>query len=122
MSTLSCRDGVKLAGMQELVAVSQPLCSQLEGKATPLASGLRPPRKIFPLNRPQLLKPHYPRGAWSCTHVLHPILLLPDPRAGSCPPYLEDDPLLEQALLLSCHDKVVSVILVVDNVFQVNAW
>lgn len=41
-------------------------------------------------------------------------------RAGSCPPHLQDDPLLEQALLLGRHDEVVSVVLVVDDVFQVD--
>ena len=34
--------------------------------------------------------------------------------------YLFEHSLLEQALFLGCHDKVVSVIFVVDNVFQVN--
>lgn len=38
------------------------------------------------------------------------------------PPHLEDDALLDQALLLGRHDKIVSVILVVNNVFQVDAW
>ena len=37
-------------------------------------------------------------------------------------PHLQDDTLLQQALLLGCHDEVVRIILVVDDVLQINPW
>ena len=37
-------------------------------------------------------------------------------------PHLQDDTLLQQALLLGCHDQVVRIILVVDDVLQINPW
>lgn len=37
-------------------------------------------------------------------------------------PHLAEHPQTEQALLLGCHHKVVSVVLVVHDVFQINAW
>lgn len=94
------------------------------------AWGCEPPKRIFPPAQATAAEaPTIPgvHGQTS-TYDLHPTLqafshpLLWDPGARSCPPHLEDDPLLEQALLLGRHDKIVSVVLVVDDVFQVDAW
>lgn len=34
--------------------------------------------------------------------------------------YINDDAFVQQALLLGCHDKVVSTVLVVNNVLEIN--
>lgn len=47
MSALSCGDGVKLAGMWEVVFVPQPGSTQLWGAAVPLRSEY--PGRIFPV-------------------------------------------------------------------------
>lgn len=52
----------------------------------------------------------YPRVDW-----VPPSLLLPGARS-----YLEQHPEPQQALLLGCHHKVVSIILVVHDVLQIN--
>lgn len=58
--------------------------------------------------------------------VSMPGLYLPGPTAQPClpgpGPHLTQHPQPQQALLLGCHHEVVSVILVVDNVLQINAW
>lgn len=39
-----------------------------------------------------------------------------------CCSHLFNDPLLQQAILLGSHDKVVGVVFVVDNILQINTW
>lgn len=39
-----------------------------------------------------------------------------------CCAHLFNDPLLQQALLLGSHDKVVGVVFVVDNILKINTW
>ncbi len=39
-----------------------------------------------------------------------------------CCSHLFIDPLLQQALLLGSHDKVVGVVFVVENILQINTW
>jgi hypothetical protein len=34
--------------------------------------------------------------------------------------YIKDDALVQQALLLGCHDKVVGTVLIVNNVLEIN--
>lgn len=36
--------------------------------------------------------------------------------------HVQNDTLLQQTLLLGSHHKVVRVIFIVDNVFQINPW
>lgn len=36
--------------------------------------------------------------------------------------HLFNDPLLQQALLLGSHNKVVGFVFVVDNILQINIW
>lgn len=51
------------------------------------------------------------------------VAFVPIPVAGQThSPHLQDDALLQQALLLGCHDEVMRIILVVDNVLQINPW
>lgn len=67
-----------------------------------------------------------PGVGWGLQTVSRPGLHLPGPAAQALPawawPYLTQHPQPQQALLLGCHHKVVGVILVVYNVFQINAW
>lgn len=128
MSALSCGDGVKLAGDvgggvcpsswgHPALGAAVPLCSEHPGRIFPAAQATAAAAPTTPGVCSQAsihdLRPTF--KAFSCP-------LLWDPRARSCPSHLEDDSLLEQALLLGRHDEIVSVVLVVHDVFQVNPW